>query len=129
MFQMRGTIAILALVVAVPLSSIAQTLEAPFTFSLSSSRPDHVSDKRGPTVKLIGYGLGDFTGSAIVATLQSAHAAHLQSARRYTPLSLPPEFSDDYDYDPFPIFPLPHSALCAPTALETFVSLTWTPDI
>jgi hypothetical protein len=119
-----------ALLTAVAVSSIAaQTFEAPFTFSLCASRSNRSSDSGGPTAKVIGYGLGDFTGSAIVATLQSVQASRLRSARRYAPLALPPEFSDDYDYDPFPVFPLPHSALRAPTALEVFVSPTWTPDI
>jgi hypothetical protein len=129
MFQMRSTITMFALLAAVAASSIAQTFEAPFTFSLSVSRSDRSSDSRSPTAKVIGYGLGDFTGSAIVAPLKSVQASRLRSARRYAPLSLPPEFSDDYDYDPFPIFPLPRSALHAPTALEAFVSPTWTPDI
>src|SRR2546423_11140105 len=97
---MRSPIAIIALVIAAAPFSFAQTLDAPLVFSLSSFRYPHAWDYQRPTVKEVAYGLGDLTGYDVAAT-------RLRSARRFASLSVSPDFSDEYDYDPFPIFPIP----------------------
>jgi hypothetical protein len=124
---MRSPIAMIALVVAVAPFSFAQTLDAPFAFSLSSSLHGLSAHDPHPVVKLTSYGLGDIPDSAIAATLRSVAAARLRSARRYAPLSLPPEFSDDYYFDPFPIFAIPPKGFSVPSALGPldFVPPIW----
>ena len=98
---MRSSIAMITLVVAAAPLSFAQTLDAPFAFSLSSPH-GHLADAQRPTVKVVAYGLGDIPGSAIASTLERVAASRLLADRRYAPLSLPAEFSDDYDFDLFP---------------------------